>query len=270
MVKRALFTSLLVMMSSTAGAAVPDVLLEKGLMEVSASALQQWNFRSDEVFRIVGHDGCLQVDLGAEVGADAIAVQLGGNFYEGADHGEWGGELAVSDAAGNRRVLLKENVRALLPAAQEILVFTGLAHLGTSRGAVHRVVAADSNPRVERVTLLPDAPAVVVDAPYESGAERVVILGSSSVMVLSELGGEDRLEVPLVRQPWATLYPSSAAIVDGFLVFGMRGGIGVLPVPSSLGPVVPPRYFTLPGPTGTPAAGARIDQVNVRLPFCLQ
>lgn len=267
--KRTLLASLLVILPSVGGAAVPDVLLAHGLEEVPPSALQKWNSRVHEVFRITQRDDCLQVEIGAEEGTDTAALQLGPNFYEGSDHGKWGGELKVSDAAGNTRSLLNENVRALLPVKQDLLVFAGLAHLGLSHGAVHRVVAAESAPRIERITLLPDAPAIVLNSPGESDVERVVILGSSSVMVLSVFGDYERLEVPLVRQPWASLYPSSGALVDGNLIFGMRGGIGVLPVPSSLRRVEPPRYFTLPKAAGEGAA-VNDDFANVRLPFCIR
>lgn len=63
----------------------------------------------------------------------------GGPWLVANDNGEWGGFLAVVDERGvNQQVLSRENVIALFLDATRLVVVTGLAHLGASRGQVLR------------------------------------------------------------------------------------------------------------------------------------
>lgn len=63
-------------------------------------------------------------------------VAFGGTLL-GHDRGEWGGRLAFRDADGRVSEIFRENVRAILPHDQGVVVFTGLSHLGTNEGFIH-------------------------------------------------------------------------------------------------------------------------------------
>jgi hypothetical protein len=239
---RTVLLALLLAVPGEVVAEVADPLIANGFTEVDAASVSEWNSRVDSVYTVSTATDCLQIEVGTEGVGGAVSLRQGRYLYEGTDDGEWGGELRVT-ARDEVRVLLSDNVRALVPTQDGLLVFTGLAHLGISRGAVHRVLNPASDPVLERITLLPDAPVIVLQHKESTDAVRTVILGASSLMLLSDLGSIEHLEVLLVDQPWLTLYPGSAVIVGDELIFGMRGGIGVLHV-SSFSRDSPPRFFT--------------------------
>lgn len=70
--------------------------------------------------------------------ADYVFNAFGGELL-GADRGEWGGELVFRDANGSVHPLLKRNVRGIVRMPYGIIVFTGLAHMGRSTGAIFRI-----------------------------------------------------------------------------------------------------------------------------------
>lgn len=67
-----------------------------------------------------------------------MLAAFGGNLL-GADRGEWAGELVFRDAGGVIHPLLDQNVRGIARMPFGVIVFTGVAHLGVSKGAVYRV-----------------------------------------------------------------------------------------------------------------------------------
>ena len=57
-------------------------------------------------------------------------------LYVGTNHGEWGGNLVVEFENGKQIELLRENIVAIVPRKDRLHVFTGLAHLSISTGAL--------------------------------------------------------------------------------------------------------------------------------------
>jgi HEAT repeat protein len=75
------------------------------------------------------------------------------------DDGEWGGELAFINKAGEKKQLIGENVRAIAPLETDIIAIGGLAHLGGNEGRLHRVVRDESgNWKAVLWRILPGAP----------------------------------------------------------------------------------------------------------------
>ncbi len=69
----------------------------------------------------------------------ALAVDAG--ILSGTNRGEWGGELVLLPAGAGQRLILEENVVGIHRLGGQIAVVTGLAHLGSRRGMLYRVVA---------------------------------------------------------------------------------------------------------------------------------
>jgi len=60
-----------------------------------------------------------------------------GGALLGYDAGEWGGNLSFRDAKGDVTEVIPDNVRAIIPHGTEVVVFTGLAHMGENHGAIY-------------------------------------------------------------------------------------------------------------------------------------
>lgn len=96
----------------------------------------------------------------------------GGRFI-GLNGGEWGGALVwVEDAGGKPKVLIDENVTGVLRRTQDVLAFTGLAHMLTDYGRLYRIVASSDgwtvrmigevDSRIGAFTVDPDGSVVMV------------------------------------------------------------------------------------------------------------
>jgi hypothetical protein len=85
-----------------------------------------------------------------------------GGTLLGFNGGEWGGALVFVDAHGRKTGLVDDNVQGIARVGQQILVFTGLAHMGLNRGRLLEVTAgADGMPAVRELAALHGAPSKV-------------------------------------------------------------------------------------------------------------
>ena len=114
---------------------------------------------------------------------DHALPAFGGELL-GTDRGEWIGKLMFRDADGDVRTLLDENVRGIVRTSAGIFIFTGLAHLRTNEGFIHRVTLAESG-EVKTTLLgrLPGEPAQVTQ-----NAD-----GSAVFLVYAGFSGDRRL-----------------------------------------------------------------------------
>ena len=67
-----------------------------------------------------------------------VLAAFGGHLL-GGDRGEWGGELVFRDRDAVNHLLLNQDVRAIILMPFGVVVFTGLAHMGFSNGAMYVV-----------------------------------------------------------------------------------------------------------------------------------
>lgn len=163
--------------------------------------------------------------------------------YLGTNHGEWGGKLIAKYSNDTEIELIRENIVALIPYRPKHLriteddeyyedgkpglyVFTGLAHLGSSRGAIYVVENYKKSPEIRKLTLLPDAPYVIVNDTNNNDSKYFTIIGSSTVMSYDP--NWDDFEVELFDQFWWGMYPTSAIKVNSEVLIGMRGGVVVI------------------------------------------
>jgi hypothetical protein len=70
----------------------------------------------------------------------------------GGDRGEWGGELVFRDKHAVIHRMLEHNVLAIIRMPFGIAVFTGLAHMGMSKGAIY--VVRQEGHQLPRASLL--------------------------------------------------------------------------------------------------------------------
>ena len=68
---------------------------------------------------------------------ETISLPVADGALVGTDNGEWGGELAFVGKGGDRKVLLSDNVGAILQTSEGIVVITGLGHLSLRYGSVY-------------------------------------------------------------------------------------------------------------------------------------
>lgn len=189
-------------------------------------------------------EGKLMIESSRSGHAPKPAEQVVKNIrYQGVNNGEWGGELAAVWPNGQRRVLVKDNIQAMVPTSTRLLVFAGLAHLGITRGAVYGVRDPAATPSMEKLTLLPDAPEVVLADTTHRRLERFFIIGSSSLMRFESGEGEASFEVLLWNQFWRGLYPNSAVLSGGTLVIGLRSGVATVDIAPWGMVQAAPRYF---------------------------
>lgn len=143
--------------------------------------------------------------------------------YTSVDHGEFGGTLSVSRGQAKPRELLEANVIHLLPVGDDLFVFSGLAHMGLSVGAVHRIENYDSAPALQVFTRLPAKPDVIAMDPK---TWRIVVVSENSV---SEIwaGFYNVITARHHRFPHAT---SALVSWPNFLI-GHCGGVALLELP---------------------------------------
>ena len=86
-------------------------------------------------------------------------VKVEGSYLVGSDRGEWGGEITFVDLKGSSQTIASENTEAIYQTAQGLFAVTGLAHLSSNSGFIHRITkAADGAWWVEKWRALPGAP----------------------------------------------------------------------------------------------------------------
>ncbi len=146
--------------------------------------------------------------------------------FRGTNMGEWGGELTAKKDDGSAEILIKDNVVSIIPANDVLYAFTGLAHLSMDRGAVYKITSIDSSPKVEKLTLLPQAPAAVLVDQREQRFTTFIIFTSGGVSTLSPK--YSNLSVPATNLFWASLYPNSAVQENNRFLIGIRSGVAVV------------------------------------------
>ena len=78
-----------------------------------------------------------QQEFDVSKGKPQFTTRSFGGELLGYDVGEWGGKLAFRDANGHVTDVIPDNVHAIIPHGEDMLVFTGLAHMGENHGAIY-------------------------------------------------------------------------------------------------------------------------------------
>lgn len=147
--------------------------------------------------------------------------------YEAVSLGEFGGKITAVLPNGERRVIIEDHARALIPSGlygKRLHVFAGLSHLGIADGAVYAIDDYDSEPRVSRITLLPDTPQLVVRHAAHPHWDRFWIIGHTAIM---ELIDERTLRVHTINT-FRFRQVTSALEGDRTLMLGLCGAVAVI------------------------------------------
>jgi hypothetical protein len=196
----------------------------------TGNALAQAN-QSGVNFRVKHVSGALRVEtVNPHCPARPIEYRAGKNLFIGTDRGEWGGSLDFYSEPGNSHTLIQDNIVAIHELAGDLVVFTGLAHLSLNRGAIWKISDPAGIPRAERITLLPDAPCIVLKLRLYDKSPYFLIIGSSHLT--GYYPEFDAISLSATNLFWSGLYPNSAVFRDDALIVGIRSGLGVIELKS--------------------------------------
>jgi hypothetical protein len=147
----------------------------------------------------------------------AMTVRAGDDWLVGLDAGEFGGGLWWTNQDGGRtKLLTRENVRAFVPRDKDVLVFTGLSHMGYDQGAAYLFRSTDDDGEITHITNLDSAPSAAL---LENNGS-VLIAVSNGVVTLGPDGSVVRL---YKQEEMPILYPNSVAGEESDAIFvGMR------------------------------------------------
>lgn len=112
-----------------------------------------------------------------------ISLKVGDVEYVGTNKGEWGGKLeAIID--DERKELMKGNIVHLLPIEGKLYIIEGLAHMSMASGSISVIEDINSPSPPKLITKLPDAPELVYLDKSRSDYQRIIIVGSKSIISL--------------------------------------------------------------------------------------
>lgn len=165
---------------------------------------------------------------------------IAGNLiYQATDNGEWGGNLSVTDTSGASKILINDNVVKIIEHNKQFYVFTGLAHLGSNKGALHKVSKIDTQPVVEKLVNLSGAPYTIVTT-SENGSLLFIIVTADDLAIFDQSTGKLNT---VARGFWSSLYPGSVILKDKQLLIGMRSGVVLIKLGTKFN-VEQTQYFT--------------------------
>lgn len=136
----------------------------------------------------------------------ARVLRAGDGWLLGFNAGEFGGGLWWLSADGNTtKHLTRENVQAMVVRGKEILVLTGLAHLGMDRGTIYSYLPGDDASPLVLITDLGSAPAAATV--LEDGS--LLIAAHRRILRLST---DNRLQELYQNENVGIYYPRSIAM----------------------------------------------------------
>ncbi len=152
-----------------------------------------------------------------EMPGRAITAKAGDQWLVGFNAGEFGGGLWWTNQDGRRvERLARENVQAFVTRGEEVLVFTGLAHMGYDKGTAYSFRPTPGGGELVRIADLDSAPA----AAWLQDNGSVLIAVSNGVVSLRPDGRVVRL---YKQDVMGMLYPNSVVGQEDNAIFvGMR------------------------------------------------
>jgi len=156
------------------------------------------------------------------------SLKVGSVEYIGSNNGEWGGKLEVI-IGGESKELMKGNIVHLLPLEGKLYVIEGLAHLSMVSGSISVIedITKPSSPKL--ITKLPDAPDLVYLDKTRPDYQRIIIVGSKSII---SLGPYMTPTILYWDAFWhINLDPTSIVRHEENYFIGLPHGVAVVPAP---------------------------------------
>jgi hypothetical protein len=194
-----------------------------GVLQCANYSRHEWRVeRSDG---ITVYDSAVKEPTGAalppgfartkEMRGRTVVQKLGNGWLVGFNAGEFGGGLWWSDESGHAKKLTDENVRALIPRSEAVLVFTGLAHLGVDEGKIYSF-GRNGHSELSLIADIGSEPSAAV----MGDAETVLIATHVGV---ARLTTANKVEYLYRNRAMESLYPNSLVEdAGGNVVVGMR------------------------------------------------
>jgi hypothetical protein len=131
----------------------------------------------------------------------------------GSDAGEWSGKLLWFNQDGTKRIeILNDNIRGIAKVGNEILILSGMAHLGTDKGKIYKLT------KDFKANLLTDLQTQPQSFVIENNDSMIVTLKDKIIRV-NGLGEVTKM----IEVDFQYLYPNSSVInADGEIYIGMR------------------------------------------------
>jgi hypothetical protein len=147
----------------------------------------------------------------------ALTLKVGNGWLLGFNDGEFGGGLWWASSDGSRtKPLTGENVQALIPRHDDVLVLTGLAHITLDNGTAYSFRAKDEGGDFARIADIGSAPS---SAKLQKDGSALIAV-TNGLVTLSSDGIVTRL---YKQEDMSVLYPNSVVGDPSDLVFvGMR------------------------------------------------
>jgi hypothetical protein len=159
----------------------------------------------------------LKKNQGDGIGGRRFAYQLNDGWLVGFNRGEFGGSLWWFSPDGEQhRKLANENVQYFVKLSEDILVLTGLAHLGLAEGKVLRVSKSESGDYKAQVLVDLDGEpyAFIQESQYS-----LLIITTAGLRRVKASGSVERL----AETDYGILYPTSMVLAEnGVIYVGMR------------------------------------------------
>jgi len=147
----------------------------------------------------------------------AMTARAGDDWLIGFNAGEFGGGLWWTSPDGKRtKLLTRENVQAFVRRDKDVLVFTGLSHMGYDQGAAYIFRSTDDDGEITRIADLDSAPCAAL---LEDNGSVLIAL-TNGVVTLQPDGSVVRL---YKEKEMSILYSNSVAGEESDAIFvGMR------------------------------------------------
>jgi hypothetical protein len=146
-------------------------------------------------------------------------LKLSNGTLIGINHGEWGGKLSFqpTDTTEKTVEITEGNIKFIFNFKDKIYFIEGLAHLGTSEGALYELDTKNDSFTYKKLLDFEDAPeAFAIDQ------DKFLIATHSNFYVVKDF----KKELIFKDAFWGNLYPNSIAVFDDKNVFlGIRSGI---------------------------------------------
>jgi len=156
------------------------------------------------------------------------SLKIGNIEYLGTNNGEWGGKLEAI-INGERKELMKGNIVHLLPMEGKLYIIEGLAHLSMASGSISVIENINSPSSPKLITKLPDAPKLVYLDKTRPDYQRIIIVGSKSII---SLGPYMTPTILYWDAFWhINLNPTSIVRHKDSYFIGLPHGVAVVPAP---------------------------------------
>ena len=142
------------------------------------------------------------------------------SIFIGTDHGEWSGELIFKDYSGMYPFeyrIIDDNIHDIFKFHNEIFVLTGLAHLGSDEGKLHKLGYINDKWNIAETFNLESEPNV-----YKIiNDDKLLIVTNKGIVIFD---GNNILKI-IKNGKWNYLYANSVYLNNGYIFIGARGYI---------------------------------------------